>query len=183
MDQASTAATDAAAADAATDADAGSKPDAGGVEGSATAGPKMFDETYVKTLRREAAAARTELGQTKTQLQELLDREKTDQERLSERVTASEARASEAETRALRYEIAAEKGLDITAAGFLSGTTRDEITATAEALASLLEEKAGAKSGGGGFDGGARERAAESRTPVEAHNDFLLRALGRTPNP
>jgi hypothetical protein len=57
------------------------------------------------------------------------------------------------------------------------------LTATAEALASLLEEKAGAKSGGGGFDGGARERAAESRTPVEAHNDFLLRALGRTPNP
>jgi hypothetical protein len=174
MDQESTSADTAEAV-----AEAGSKPDG---EGASNA-PKMFDETYVKGLRREAASARTELGQTKTQLQELLDREKTDHERLTERAAASEARANEAETRALRYEIAAEKGLDITAAGFLSGTTRDEITATAEALAKLLEEKAVAQAPGGGFDGGARERSAASMTPEQAHNDFLMRALGRTPTP
>jgi len=167
-----------------TDTEAGSTP-AEGEQGSTPESteaktPKTFDEAYVKTLRKEAASARTELASTKTQLAELLDRDKSESERLSERVAASERRASEAEARAARYEVAAEHGLDLKVAGALAGTTREEIDASAKVLAEVIEARKSPPPAGG-FDGGARERSAEAKTPEAAHNDLLLRALGRQP--
>lgn len=162
-------------------AEPGQEP-AGGDGSKPPTEPKVFDEAYVKTLRKEAAATRTELNAAKTQLQELLDRDKSESERLSARATESTRRAEEAEAKALRYEVAAENGLDMTAAGFLTGTTREEIDAKAKELAVLLDKtKTETKPPAGSFDGGARPASAPPKEPVAAHNDFLMGVLGRTP--
>jgi hypothetical protein len=153
----------------------GSKPDA--------KTPKSFDEAYVKTIRREAASARTELQETKSKLQELLDRDKSDAEKLSERLAESERQASEATLRALRYEVAAEHGLDMGAAAFLTGDDKASITDTAKKLADLLESRKAAERPAGGFDGGARERPAEKGSPAQEHNALLLAAMGRANTP
>jgi hypothetical protein len=145
--------------------------------------PKTFDEAYVKTIRREAASARTELQETKSKLQELLDRDKTDAEKLSERLAASERQASEATLRALRYEVAAEHGLDLKTARFVTGDSKEAMTETAKELADLLESKRAAERTAGGFDGGARERPAEKGSPTQEHNALLLAAMGRANTP
>jgi hypothetical protein len=45
----------------------------------------------------------------------------------------------DAELESLRYDIAASRGLDAGAAGFLTGTTLEEIEASADALARLID--------------------------------------------
>ena len=168
-----------------TDTPEGQKPEV--VEGQEPAGEqapegqepesRVYSESYVKQLRREASGYRTKLGELEERLTTYEDEKKSESERLAERVTATEQRAHEAETRLLRYEVATEQGLDLQAAAFLTGSTREEIELRAEELAKLLSEKG--KPTAGGFDGGARPRAPDTRTPEEAHNEFLARALGR----
>jgi hypothetical protein len=160
--------------------DAGQTPEAGeGSKPEPKAEPKTFDEAYVKQLRREAAESRKALGEATTRLQAFEERDKTEGEKLAARVSESEKRASAAESRALRYEIAAAHGLDLDAANFLSGDSREEIEERAKALTKLLEDKS--KPATGSFDGGARERPEEKPDPVKAHNALLLGAMGRTP--
>jgi hypothetical protein len=135
-----------------------------------------FDEGYVKKLRRESAKLRTELRTTQEELSAFRDRDKTEQEKLTERASDLERRASDAERRALRFEVAASRGLDLKAAGFLTGDTREEVEACADELQKLLSDRKPA----GSFDGGARKTVDKSqRTPEQAHNDLLLDALGR----
>lgn len=142
---------------------------------------RTYPEAYVRQLRRETAGYRTRLAEVETRLQEIDDHDKTESEKLSKRLTESETRAVQAEGRLIRYEVAAEHGLDMSATNFLTGSTREEIEASAEALAELLKDKSpGVLSS---FDGGAREPApGEEKSPADAHNDFLLRALGRKPS-
>lgn len=141
---------------------------------------KTYPESYVRQLRRETAGYRTRLAEVETRLQEFDDRDKTEGEKLSKRLAESEHRATDAESRLIRYEVAAEHGLDMSATNFLTGTTREEIEASAEALATLLKDKG--QGAPPSFDGGAREPAPETKSPEDAHNDFLLRALGRNPS-
>ncbi len=140
-------------------------------------GGRTYTESYVKQLRREAAASRTRLGELEEKLQEYEDRDKTEQQRLAENLTAAERKASAAEERLLRYEIAAERGLGMSAAAFLTGTTREEIELRAEELQRLLDEQG--RPAPAGFDGGARPAVPELKSPEEAHQDLLLRSLGR----
>lgn len=63
---------------------------------------------------------------------------KTDVDTLRERVEAQERRAAEAEIRALRLEVAAEKGLTPAQAARLAGATREELAADADALKALF---------------------------------------------
>lgn len=167
-----------------------STPAAPPAEGSTPAGEegqapeskgKTFDEAYVKQLRREAAASRTALNEATSKLQEFEERDKTEGEKLAGRLAESEKRMGAAESKVLRYEIAAKHGLAMDAAGFLTGDTAEEIEARATQLAKLLEEKS--KAPAGSFDGGARERPEEKKDPVAAHNALLLNAMGRQPNP
>lgn len=141
---------------------------------------KRFDEAFVKQLRKEAAASRTELVAVKSELDKLKDRDKSNHERLTERVAESERRASAAETRLIRYEVVADRKLPLDAAGRLAGETREEIEANADWLAEQLAEQQKKSSG---FDGGARTTPPETKPPEQAHNDLLLRALGRPPTP
>jgi hypothetical protein len=143
--------------------------------------PRQYPEAYVRQLRREAAATRNKLAEVEEQLQEFNDRDKTEQEKLNERLTTAEKRALDAEVRLMRYEVAAERGLDARAASFLSGATREELELRAEELEKLLGDTSKAKPAAG-FDGGARQPAPQKGTPEKEHNDFLLRTMGRQPS-
>jgi hypothetical protein len=163
--------------------DEGQKPDAGdGKSGDAqeTTPARTYPEAYVRQLRREAAATRTRLQEVEEKLAEHEERDKTESERLTEKAAKAERQASDAEAKLLRYEIASERGLDLAAAAFLSGTTREEIELRADELAKLLEDKG--QKPAVTFDGGARQPVPEKGPPEQEHNDFLLRALGRQPS-
>jgi len=138
---------------------------------------KTFDEDYVRGLRKEAADARTRAREAEERLQEIADREKTDAEKLAAKAQKNEARAVEAEAKLMRYEVAGEKELDLRAAQFLTGTTREEIESSADVLGSLIAERKAAATPS--LDGGARETAKKRGTPEEEHNQFLERVLRR----
>ena len=137
---------------------------------------KTFDEKYVRGLRREAAEARKRATEAEDKLKELEDRDKTESERLGEKVAETELRAKEAELKVMRFEVAADRGLEMKAAAFLTGTTREELETRADELVELLADKPKKTPS---LDGGARKTAEKRGTPEEEHNELLLRALGR----
>lgn len=71
-------------------------------------------------------------------LAEFEESQKTEAQKTQERLQAAEARAAELELRSIRAEIAAEKGVP---AALLTGTTKDEITASADALITFRGEQ------------------------------------------
>jgi hypothetical protein len=145
-------------------------------EGQEPGDGRTYTEPYVKQLRRENAQARTRQAELEERLREYEDKDKTELERLTAAATEAERRASESEARLLRYEVAAEHGLDMDAAKFLTGSTREEIELRAEELAKLLTDKG--RPPAGTFDGGARGPVPEIKSPEEAHQDLLRQALG-----
>lgn len=86
-------------------------------------------------LDRDNKAAQAELAKFR-------DAGKSEQDKLSERATAAESRANEAEARALRLEIAHDKGLTPSQARRLVGNTKEELEADAD---ELLETFGGTK--------------------------------------
>src|SRR5262245_20759892 len=82
---------------------------------------KSYSEAYVRQLRREAAEQRKRLAELEEPAQEREDAEKTEQQRLVDRLAKLEKRAVDAEAKLLRLEVAREHGLDMTAASFLTG--------------------------------------------------------------
>lgn len=137
------------------------------------------DEANARKLRREAQQLRARAKEAEDKLQEILDRDKSEQERLAEAKVAAEQTAKSAELKLMRYEVAAAHSLDLKAADFLTGDTREEIEERADELTKLLAEQA--KPAPTSFDGGARLTPVETKSPEEAHNDMLLRQLGRRP--
>lgn len=136
--------------------------------------PKVPDAEYVKALRKEAADHRKAREAADTRLKELEDRDKTEVEKATARAAESERRAVEAEAKLLRVEVAAQKNLKAKAVPLLHGTTREEIEASADALLAFAKDNEDPTPD---FDGGARKTPAESKSPQEAHNDFLMRVL------
>jgi hypothetical protein len=118
------------------------------------------------------------LAAVKAELNKLQDRDKSETERLTERVAESEQRAGAAEARLLRYDVAAERGLDLRLVNAIAGETREEIEANADVIAQRLEDS---KPKLPGFDGGVRTTPEQTKPPDQAHNDFLLGVLGRAP--
>ncbi len=84
-------------------------------------------KTALRKANKEAETARLKL-------KEIEDRDKTDSEKLTERLTTAEKRAIEAEHRALRLEVAAGKGLTPIQAKRLVGATQEELEADADEL-------------------------------------------------
>lgn len=82
-----------------------------------------------RKARRDAEKA---LSEVRAQLQELTDRDKSDGVLLAEKLTAAEKRAELAESKALRHEVAAAKGLTPAQAKRLVGTTQEELEADAD---------------------------------------------------
>jgi hypothetical protein len=84
--------------------------------------------------------ANKEAETLRLKLKEFEDRDKTDLEKLAERATASEKRAVDAESRALRAEVASTLSVPADLVEFLTGTTEEELTAQA---AKLVAHRAG----------------------------------------
>lgn len=88
--------------------------------------------------------------------------------------TPAETQPSDAEARALRLEIALDKGLPKTIAMRLQGANREEMEADADALLAEF----GSRRSGGGMDGGFRQDPPAPKVkPEVAHNEFLTGLL------
>ena len=91
----------------------------------------------IAKANKEAAAYRAkvrELEPLARRAKELEDATKTEMERSAERAAAAERRAQEAELRALRLEVAAERGLTPAQARRLVGASKEELEADADDL-------------------------------------------------
>lgn len=95
-------------------------------------------------LKAALKKANKEAEEHRRKLKEIEDRDKSEGEKLTDRITAAERRADEAEARALRLEVATAKGLTAGQAKRLAGTTREELEADAD---ELLADFAPANSG------------------------------------
>mgnify|MGYP001142527256 CR=1 FL=1 len=109
----------------ATDGDGGGDP--------GTDDPSAELEKWKRLARENEKRAKANADAAK-RLQEIEDSKKSDLEKLTEAQAAAERRATEAEQRALRLEVAAEKGLTPAQAKRLVGSTREELEADADEL-------------------------------------------------
>lgn len=96
--------------------------------------PQTFDAEYVRKLRDEAAKYRVEARENAAaaeRLKEIEDANKSEIQKATERAEAAEALVAEATLKATRAEVAAETGVPV---ALLTGTSREEIAASAQAL-------------------------------------------------
>lgn len=150
---------------------------------------KAFGQTSPEQVKAMAA-----------QLAEIEDSQKTEQQRLADRLAAAEQRATQAEIGRARLVAAAAYNLPASLLEKLGGSTEDEIEASAEAIASELAEAVEAEvsrrlAGMPQRDAAAPStpaptRPVESLTPgglpdtgdhVVDGNAFLRRMAGRNP--
>ena len=137
--------------------------------------PDTDEPTDEPDWRAEAAKwkalARKHEGQAKDnvgaarKLAELEDADKTEIEKANARATAAEQKAATAEHRALRAEIAAEKGLSLAVAKRLVGDTREELETDADELLEAFGPKPGAKNGEDAKKPDARRTPREQLRP------------------
>lgn len=106
--------------------------------------------------RKELEARLKELEPLAAKAKQLEDAKKSEAEKLTEKLTAAEKRAIEAETKALRMEVATAKGLTPAQAKRLVGSTQAELEADAD---DLLSTFGGAPAGDG--------KQTKGRRPVE----------------
>lgn len=116
---------------------------------------------------REKYAGFEDIKAKAEEYDKLAEARKTAEQKLTEKLTGAETRASTAEGKLLRYEIAASKGLDAKWAMRLSGSTKEELEADADALAKEI----GGTSQRTTFDGGVRTPA-----PASGGMDAVIRA-------
>jgi hypothetical protein len=132
---------------------------------------KTFSSDYVKSLRSENAAARKARQELEARLTELEDRDKSEVQKLTGKLSKIEQERDEYRKALIRYEVANEKNVPAKLVPLLTGSTREEI----EAQAALILETA--KPVEPDFDGGPRESAEVAKPPEEAHNDFFLKLM------
>lgn len=144
-----------------------------------------FDQDRAKAAiskkNQENASLRKRLKELEplaAKAKELEDASKTETEKLSERLTASERRAQEAELRALRLEVAADKGLTPAQARRLVGASKEELEADADDLLATFAPKTPASAGK--VPGRPREKlrgGGDPDEPVEETDPRKLAAL------
>jgi hypothetical protein len=142
------------------------------------AGGKTFDKEYVQSLRAEAARHRKEAQEARAKAQEFEDRDKSELEKLTGKLSKAEQAKAEAEAALVRFQVAAEKQVPAEAMDLLVGTTREELEAKADKLLELVKKPEPTPD----FDGGTREPAPEAKNPAAAHDDLALKLLGLQPN-
>lgn len=101
-------------------------------------GKKALDAE--RKARRDAEKKASDL---EARLKELEDKDKSEGERLAARLAQAEKDKADAESRALRLEVAAAKGLTPTQARRLVGTTIEELEADADELLSSFKPSDG----------------------------------------
>ncbi len=99
------------------------------------------DPKVAAVLSKERRAARDAVRRAdaaESKLRELDDAKKSDVDKANERAQRAEERLAQVESRALRAEVAAAKGLPANLAARLQGSTRDEIEADADDLLAVV---------------------------------------------
>lgn len=157
-------------ADTITDAPAETEEQATGTEGEAPGGP---ESTIPPEVQRALKKANKEAETLRLKLKEFEDKEKTEAEKVAERLTAAEERAAKAERDLLRHRVAVAKGLPSELADRLQGDDEEAMSEDAERLLVVVKPKL---PGSGSFDGGAREKSAPEGGDM---NQLLRRAAGR----
>lgn len=95
----------------------------------------------IAKVNSEAANLRSRLKEAEEKAQlydELENAKKSEAERMAERLASAEAKAQEAERRAMVAEVTRDTGLPAALAKRLTGTTREELEADAAELLSLM---------------------------------------------
>lgn len=93
---------------------------------------------FWKQKAREQEKRAKDNAEAAKRLAELEESQKTESQRLTERADAEYKRAQDAEAKLLRYEVAAETGVPATALKFLTGSSREEIEASAKDVLDLI---------------------------------------------
>lgn len=139
------------------------------------AGKKALDQE-----RKNARQAARERDALAARLKEFEDRDKSEAQKLIERAEAAERRTVELETRALRAEVAAEKGLTPAQAKRLSGTTLEELQADADDLLAMFKPTDERDAVASSLDLGVRGSAAPATGgPAADFAKFLGGQTGR----
>lgn len=100
--------------------------------------PADLGEAGKKALQAERDARKKAEDDFKALQQQIADSQKTAEQKAAEALAAAQASANDAAAKALRYEVAAEKGLDLALAARLTGSTKEELEADADALMALI---------------------------------------------
>ena len=113
-----------------------------GKEFQAITSQEDFDKAIQARIARERAKfANYDEGQAAiARLAELEESQKTEAQKAQERLEAAEKRAAELELRSIRAEVAAAKGVP---GDLLTGSTQEELEASADALIAFRGEKPG----------------------------------------
>lgn len=127
----------------------------------------------VEAMKRALKKANKEAEQTRLKLKEYEDRDKSETEKLSERNRELESTLTTAEQRAMRLEIALDKGIPKTLAVRLQGDTREEMEKDADELLKTLGGNGQRKTPS--FDGGTKDKAHEATA-----GSFLAEALRKS---
>jgi hypothetical protein len=99
--------------------------------------------------RRARKAAEKELEEIKARLQGIEDKDKSESDKLREAAATAEKKAQDAELRAMRLEVATEKGLTPAQAKRLVGATKEELESDADDfLESIKPDESGKPPGG-----------------------------------
>jgi hypothetical protein len=88
--------------------------------------------------KADAKAARDEAASLKARLQEIEDRDKTEQQKKDEAAAKAETRATTAEAKLMRFEVAAAKNIPLKHAHRLQGSNKQELEKDADELAKEL---------------------------------------------
>jgi hypothetical protein len=138
---------------------------------------QTFDADYVKKLRAEAAKYRTEAkanADAAKKLTELEEAQKSETQKLADRVAKAEQDAEAARREALRYRVAAKFQVsDEDAELFLTGTDEDTLTKQAQRLTERAEQQ---KKNGNHVP---REGAAPAKPVVDERAAFAAFLTGR----
>ena len=92
----------------------------------------------VKALHTEREARKAAETALKALQQEIADSKKSAEQKAADDIAAARAEAAKNAAQALRYEVAAAKGLDLALAARLTGSTKEELEADADALMALI---------------------------------------------
>jgi ATP-dependent Clp protease ATP-binding subunit ClpA len=95
-------------------------------------------ETDWKAMARKWEAQAKANKDAADELAKIKDSQKTEAQKAADRLAALEKKAAEAEAKAIRAEVAAEKGVPV---ALLSGSTREDLEAAADALIAFRGEQ------------------------------------------
>lgn len=137
------------------------------------AGEKALD-----AFKQRAKEAEKRAKELETQVSQFEERDKSETEKLTGKLSKAEQRAEKAEAQLLRFEVAKEKEVPAEAVDLLSGSSREELEASADKILALVKSRP-ENNETPNFDGGPRDVAPEPKSPEEAHNDFAMKLLGR----